>query len=57
MAGRLARHRAGIKMSLSQTTPEFLAEKILRHSGTEPETIPIPTDGVRRAAQMIEELL
>ena len=57
VAGRLARHQAGIKMSYSQTTPITLAEKVISNLGKEVTYAPIPTDGAQRAAQLISRLL
>lgn len=57
VAGRLARHQAGVKMVYSQTTPEILAEKVIANLGKEVDYPPIPTDGAQKAAQLITELL
>ena len=57
VAGRLARHQAGIKMQYSQTTPEFLAEKVISNIGREVTYPPIPTDGAHKAAELINTLL
>ncbi len=57
VAGRLARHRAGVRMAFSRTTPELLAEAIIEHLGKEATWPPIRTDGARRAAQLISQLL
>ncbi len=57
VAGRLARHQAGVKMLYWQTTPQSLAEKIIANIGQEDTYPPIPTDGVKKAAQLINELL
>lgn len=54
---RLARHRAGVKMQYSRTTPESLAEMVLAHIGKELNYAAIPTDGARRAAEFISGLL
>lgn len=53
VAGRLARHRAGVKMNLSRTTPQVLATTILANIGKEVMYPPIATDGSGRAAELI----
>ena len=57
VAERLARHRAGIKMVYSQTTPEILAEKVIANLGMEVNYPPIPVGGAQKAAQLISQLL
>ncbi|OGF59676.1 MAG: hypothetical protein A2Y62_08165 [Candidatus Fischerbacteria bacterium RBG_13_37_8] len=57
VAGRLARHQAGIKMKYSQTTPELLAETVINNIGTQSACAVIPTDGSRKAAMVISNLL
>jgi UDP:flavonoid glycosyltransferase YjiC (YdhE family) len=57
VAKRLARHRAGQRLLYSQTTPERLAEAVYWQLGREANWPPIPTDGARRAAQLINDLL
>jgi UDP:flavonoid glycosyltransferase YjiC (YdhE family) len=57
VTGRLERHRAGIKMQYSQTTPETLAEMIVSNIGKEVTYPPIPIDGAQRAVQLIKQLL
>lgn len=57
VAERLARHRAGVKMSYSGTTPESLAQTAMSHLQVEADWPPIPTDGVRRTAELIGQLL
>lgn len=57
VATRLARHRAGIKMSLSRTTASNLAETVFTNIGKEVAYAPIPADGARRASKLICELL
>jgi len=54
---KLTRHQAGVKMVYSQTTPEYLAKKVLSNLGKEVSYAPIPTDGAQRAAQLINKLL
>jgi UDP-N-acetylglucosamine:LPS N-acetylglucosamine transferase len=57
VAGRLARHKAGVKMVYSQTTPEILAEKVISNLGKSVNYSPIPVQGAQMAAQLIGELL
>ena len=57
VAGRLARHKAGVKMIYSQTTPEALSKKIVSNIGKEVTYPPISTDGAKKAAKLINELL
>ena len=57
IAERLKRHRAGIKMMYSQTTPEMLAEKIIANIGKDVDYADIPIDGAKKAAQLIGKFL
>jgi UDP:flavonoid glycosyltransferase YjiC (YdhE family) len=57
VAGRIARHKAGTRMRYYKTTPETLADEILKRLGKEATYAPIPTDGAERAAQIIGGLL
>jgi UDP:flavonoid glycosyltransferase YjiC (YdhE family) len=50
---RLARHGAGVPMTLSLTSPESLAEAIVLNVGKPVEYPPILTDGAHLAAEMI----
>lgn len=54
---RLERHGAGVKMLYSKTTPEALAQAVTDHIWTELDFKPIPTDGARKAARLIHQLL
>ena len=54
---RCQRHKAGIKMVFSKTTPEILAEQILANIGRRAEYSSIPVDGAIKAAQIISETL
>lgn len=56
VAERLTRYKAGAKMLYSQTTPESLAEKAISILGKEVSYAAIPTDGAKRAAQLISQL-
>jgi UDP:flavonoid glycosyltransferase YjiC (YdhE family) len=57
VAERLARHRAGRRLLYSETTPEMLAERVVGLLGREASWPPIPTDGARRAAELINQLV
>lgn len=57
VAGRVARHGAGVRMTFSRTSPEALAEQVLANLGKEVSYPPIPTDGARKAAELISGLL
>ena len=57
IAGRLERQGAGIRMKYSETTPESLAEVVLSNLGKEVEYPNIPTDGAKKAAQIINRML
>jgi UDP-N-acetylglucosamine:LPS N-acetylglucosamine transferase len=57
IAQRLERHRAGVRMFQSETSPERLAEEVLATLETEASFASIPVKGGRRAAELIAELL
>lgn len=57
VADRLERHRAGIRMSYSTTTPEALAEQVILNINKEVSYSPLPTDGAHRAAGKIKQFL
>jgi hypothetical protein len=57
IAGRLARHGAGVRMSLDETTPELLAREIVQHLGREAVYPRIACDGASRAAEIILDRL
>jgi UDP:flavonoid glycosyltransferase YjiC (YdhE family) len=57
VAGRLARHGAGVRMRQSETTPDALAEEILRSMSRPVEWPHIPVNGARAAAEAISRLL
>ena len=54
---RIARHKAGIRMEYSQTTPEMLAQAILKNIGRKMEDKSIPFDGAKKAAEIISKHL
>jgi hypothetical protein len=53
VANRLARHGAGIRMRLSSTSPEELADSIVDNLGVKLSYPPIPVDGVHLAAKRV----
>ena len=57
VAKRLARHGAGKRLLYSETTPERLAEVVVGQLGREASWPEIPTDGARRAAELINDLV
>lgn len=57
VAGRLARHGAGVRMDLPQTTPQALADAILANVGKPVSHPPIAADGAAKAAELICALL
>ena len=57
IANRLARQRAGVRMSLAETTPTSLAATIADYIGSRVSYPPIPWDGAGRAADIILERL
>jgi len=57
VAGRLRRHRAGVGMDPLNTSPEELAEAMVRNLGGEADTGHVPVEGARVAAEKISRLL
>lgn len=55
VAGRLARHGAGVRMRASTTTPASLADAIVAHLGEKVSYPPVVADGARRAAARVLE--
>jgi hypothetical protein len=55
IAGRLERHRAGIRMDLGSTAPTSLAEAIVANIGRSVSCAPVPVEGARQAAEIILE--
>jgi pimeloyl-ACP methyl ester carboxylesterase/predicted glycosyltransferase len=54
---RLERYGAGRRMDFEDSPPEAIAEAIVREVGREVDYRPVETDGARRAAASIAELL
>jgi UDP:flavonoid glycosyltransferase YjiC (YdhE family) len=54
---RLKRHKAGIFMDYSNTTPQVLADAIVRNLGKQPDYANISTDGAQKASELISQLL
>lgn len=57
VAHRLDRYRAGRRMDFARATPDVIAEAIAEELGCDVDYRPVETDGARRAAQRIAELL
>lgn len=57
VANRCQRHRAGVKMTCSKTTPESLAEAILSNLGKPVEYAKIPINGSKETARKINDIL
>jgi hypothetical protein len=54
---RLDRYRAGRPMDFEHSPPEAIAAAIAEEIGREVDYLPVETDGARRAAERIAELL
>ncbi len=57
VAHRLDRYRAGRRMDFESATPDVIAQAIAEEIGRDVDYRPVETDGARRAAQRIAELL
>ncbi|MFU8889484.1 MAG: hypothetical protein ACNA8N_12880 [Trueperaceae bacterium] len=57
VAGRLARHGAGVRMRASTTSPAALADAIVTHLGEHVSYPPVVADGAQRAAALVLERL
>jgi predicted glycosyltransferase len=57
VANRCQRHRAGVRMICSETTPETLSEAIFSNIGKTVDYASIPISGSKEAAKTIGELL
>jgi hypothetical protein len=55
IANRLARHGAGVRMSIAETSPQQLADSIVANLGIQVSYPEIPADGTHLAAQRILE--
>jgi UDP-N-acetylglucosamine:LPS N-acetylglucosamine transferase len=57
VAWRLDRYGAGRRMEYDDAPPELIADAIAEEIGREVDYRPVETDGARRAAERIAELL
>jgi predicted glycosyltransferase len=57
VAHRLDRYRAGRRMDYEDSPPEAIARAIAQEVGREVDYVPVETDGARRAAERIAEML
>jgi UDP-N-acetylglucosamine:LPS N-acetylglucosamine transferase len=57
VAHRLERHRAGRRMNATTATPEDIASAIAAELFRQPDVLPVPAGGAKRAATRIAELL
>ena len=57
IAARLARHGAGVRMNLEESTPEELAKAMVELIGREVTYPPVACDGASRAADVILDRL
>jgi predicted glycosyltransferase len=57
VAGRLARHGAGLQLEYAKTTPDLLTEAVLMHIGREVPYPPVAAEGAKNAAQWLCSLL
>lgn len=56
VAGRLMRHKVGVKMKLSEATPADLSDRVLNLFGTKSRGS-LPVDGAEKAAHLINNIL
>ena len=54
---RVKRYKAGVRMDFDDTSPSELAEAIANNMGTSVNYAPVNTDGAKKAASMIIEVL
>jgi UDP-N-acetylglucosamine:LPS N-acetylglucosamine transferase len=57
VANRCQRHRAGVRMTCSKTTPELLSEAIFSNMGETVDYAKIPINGSEEAARILKEVL
>jgi predicted glycosyltransferase len=57
VAGRLARHGAGVQLEYGKTTPERLADVVMANIGREVRYPPIAADGAKNAAELLCSLM
>jgi UDP-N-acetylglucosamine:LPS N-acetylglucosamine transferase len=54
---RLERYRAGRRMDFDESPPELIADAIAQEIGRDVDYLPVETDGARKAAGRIAEML
>jgi pimeloyl-ACP methyl ester carboxylesterase/predicted glycosyltransferase len=54
---RLARYRAGRRMDYATATPSVIADAIVAELNTATDYLPVGTDGARRAARLLHDVL
>ena len=54
---RLERHGAGRAMDYREATASLIADALVEELGRSVDYLPVPTDGARRAAQLVAELI
>jgi len=57
VAHRLDRYRAGRRLQLAEVGPEEIADALLNELDRQLDYLPVATDGARRAAEMLAELI
>jgi UDP-N-acetylglucosamine:LPS N-acetylglucosamine transferase len=57
VAHRLERYRAGRRMDYATATPDIIADAIAAEIGREIDYLAVETDGARRAAERLAELI
>jgi len=57
VTNRCQRHRAGVRMTCSKTTPDSLSQAIVSNIGKSVDYASIHTDGSKEAARIIEKIL
>lgn len=57
VAMRCKRHRAGIRMTYSETTPELLAKEVISNIDKRTDYVSISTNGAQTAAELIGKFL
>ena len=57
VAQRCERHNAGIKMSFSKTSPQILAEEVIKNLDKPVKYANMPTEGAKNAAKILKTLI